>query len=235
MRITTGVPGFDELVEGGLLSDRLYLLSGPPGSGKTTFSAHFLAQGATSGEKCLYLSMHESEAELIQDMTRYDFGFRRAIESNRLQFMNLLSEQSEGLLVPRSDGDYRSSVREITNRLASFVETHDVSRLVIDSTMLLRYYYSDEDKTFIQFLTGLKQTEATICLISEMTDPTSYADEHYLAHGVVFFHNYLEPTGMQRGIQIIKMRGTDIDADIRPVDFTAEGLRVSPNERVEAE
>jgi KaiC/GvpD/RAD55 family RecA-like ATPase len=70
-------------------------------------------------------------------------------------------------------------------------------------------------------------------LISEMTDPTSYADEHYLAHGVIFFHNYLEATGMTRGIQVIKMRGTNIDCDIRSVDFTDGGLVVNPSERVE--
>lgn len=236
MRVPTGVPGFDGLVEGGLLADRLYLLSGPPGSGKTTFSSHFLTEGAANGEKCLYLSMHEDEEQLVQDMSRFDFGFEEAVASKRLKFLNLLSEQSHGLLVPRngSGGDYRSNVKGMTDRLTAFVRKHDVSRLVIDSTMLLRYYYSNEDSTFIQFLTGLKQTGATTLLISEMTDPTAYADEHFLAHGVVFFHNYLEPGGMQRGIQIIKMRGTEIDADIRKIDFTDGGLRVHPGELVEA-
>lgn len=234
MRVKTGVPGFDELVEGGLLDERLYLLSGPPGSGKTTFSAHFLAQGAAQGEKCLYLSMHETEAELVQDMSRFDFGFEEAVESRRLKFLNLLSDRSQGLLIPRSGGDYRENVREMTDRLTAFVNKHDVSRLVIDSTMLLRYYYSNDDQTFIQFVTGLKQTGATTFLISEMTDPSAYADEHFLAHGVVFFHNYLEPDGMRRGLQIIKMRGTDIDADIRKVEFSPDGFQVAPGERVEA-
>jgi KaiC/GvpD/RAD55 family RecA-like ATPase len=235
MRVKTGVHGFDPLVEGGLLRDRLYLLSGPPGSGKTTFSAHFLAEGAREGEKCLYLSMHETEAELVQDMARFDFGFTEAVESKRLKFLNLLSERSQGLLVPRNTGgDYRSDVQQMTDRLSGFVAKHDVDRLVIDSTMLLRYYYSNDDKTFIQFLTGLKNTGATTLLISEMTDPTAYADEHFLAHGVIFFHNYLEPDGMRRGIQIIKMRGTDIDADIRKVEFTPEGFRVDAGTLVEA-
>ena len=50
MRVSSGVPGFDELVEGGLLKDRLYVVSGPPGSGKTTFSSQFITQGAKEGE-----------------------------------------------------------------------------------------------------------------------------------------------------------------------------------------
>jgi KaiC/GvpD/RAD55 family RecA-like ATPase len=67
-----------------------------------------------------------------------------------------------------------------------------------------------------------------------MTDPTSYADEHYLAHGVVFMHNYMEGDGMRRGVQIIKMRGTDIDSDIYPVDFDDDGLHIRPKRKVEA-
>lgn len=233
MRVPTGVPGFDDLVEGGLLADRLYLLSGPPGSGKTTFSSQFLTQGAAQGEKCVYLSMHETEAELLADMSRYTFDFDKAIESKRLKFLNLLSTQQQNLLALQEGGDYRSSVKQTTDRLTAFVDRHDVSRMVIDSTMLLRYYYSDEEQTFIQFLSGLKQAGVTTLLISEMTDPAAYADEHYLAHGVIFFHNYLEPSGMQRGLQIIKMRGTNINADIHEIDFTQGGLEVYPGKRVE--
>jgi KaiC/GvpD/RAD55 family RecA-like ATPase len=66
-----------------------------------------------------------------------------------------------------------------------------------------------------------------------MTDPSSYSDEHYLAHGVVFFHNYLEATGMTRGIQVIKMRGTNIDCDIRSIEFGPGGLVVDPERKVE--
>jgi KaiC/GvpD/RAD55 family RecA-like ATPase len=65
-----------------------------------------------------------------------------------------------------------------------------------------------------------------------MTDPSAYSDEHFLAHGVVFFHNYLEATGMTRGVQVVKMRGTDIDCDIRSLRFTDEGLVIDPTDRV---
>jgi len=95
--------------------------------------------------------------------------------------------------------------------------------------MLLEYYFSDDLDHFIRFLTALKRADATTVVISEMTDPTSYSDEHYLAHGVVFMHNYLEDGGMQRGVQIIKMRGTDIDSDIHAAQFSDRGLRVDPD------
>lgn len=100
--------------------------------------------------------------------------------------------------------------------------------------MLLEHFFADGSEDITRFLTQLKRANATVLLISEMTDPTAYAKEHFLSHGVVFLHNYLGSGGMRRGIQIVKMRGTAIDCDIRPVEFTGEGLQVDPETKLEA-
>jgi len=228
MRVSSGVPGFDKLVEGGLLSDRLYVVSGPPGSGKTTFCSHFITQGAKKGEKCLYVTMHETKGELLQDMSGFDFGFDRAMKSDNVQFLNLVTESGKRTITQfGNDGG-------LTNRLVAFIESNDIDRAVIDSTMLLQHFFSDMAEEITGFLSALKQTDTTILLISEMTDPSSYSDEHYLAHGVIFFHNFLDSGGMTRGIQVIKMRGTAIDTDIRDLSFSDRGLRVRPEQQVEA-
>ena len=228
MRVSSGVPGFDELVEGGLLSDRLYVVSGPPGSGKTTFCSHFTTEGAKQGEKCLYVTMHETKEELLQDMSGFSFGFDRAMKSDHTQFLNLVTESGKRTITQfGTDGG-------LTNRLVAFIESNDIDRAVIDSTMLLQHFFSDMAEEITGFLSALKQTNATILLISEMTDPSSYSDEHYLAHGVIFFHNFLDSDGMTRGIQVIKMRGTAIDTDIRDLSFSDQGLQVRPGQQVEA-
>jgi len=227
MRLSSGVPGFDDLVEGGLLEDRLYVVSGPPGSGKTTFCSQFITQGAKEGADCLYVTMHETKEELMQDMAGYDFGFDRAVQSENVQFLNLVTEAGKRTITQfGSDGG-------LTNRLVAFIESNDVDRVVIDSTMLLQHFFSDMSDEITGFLSALKQTDATTLLISEMTDPTSYSDEHYLAHGVIFFHNFLDSSGMTRGIQVIKMRGTAIDCDIREISFSDQGLRVHPDRKVQ--
>ncbi len=227
MRVSSGVPGFDELVEGGLLTDRLYVISGPPGSGKTTFCSQFITQGAKQGDDCLYVTMHETKEELMQDMSGYEFGFERAMQSESVQFLNLVTEAGKRTITQfGTDGG-------LTNRLVAFIESNDVDRVVIDSTMLLQHFFSDVSDEITGFLSALKQTDATILLISEMTDPTSYSDEHYLAHGVVFFHNFLESGSMTRGVQVIKMRGTAIDCDIREISFSDQGLRVHPDRKVQ--
>ena len=72
MRIKSGIEGFDTLVEGGLLQGRQYLLSGTPGSGKSTFGVQFLAAGALLGEIGAYVALSENIGTLVEDMSRYN-------------------------------------------------------------------------------------------------------------------------------------------------------------------
>lgn len=224
MRVSSGVDGFDQLIDGGFPTGRLYVLSGPPGSGKTTFSAQFMANGAAEGETSLYVSMHETREGITADMADFEFGFKQAMESDSITFLDALS--SEGRRFFGGPGE-KMDRTNVTNRLAGFINSRDIDRVVIDSTMLLRYLFDDSDTTLMRFLTAIKRTSATTLLISEMTDPSAYADEHFLAHGVVFFHNYLQDDGMRRGIQVIKMRGTNTNTEIHTLSFGANGIEIT--------
>ena len=216
----------DELLSGGLPAGRLYVVSGPPGSGKTTFASQFITEGVRRDEDCVYVTMHETKGELIEDMSSFDFGFERAAKSRRFKFLNLTSEAARRSLTKYGTGG------GLRNRVTAMLDEMDIDRAVIDSTMLLKHFVEDPEDALTEFVTRLKQTDTTIILISEMTDPTAYADEHYLAHGVIFFHNYLEGGGMTRAVQIVKMRGTAIDCDMRSISFTDAGLQVFPDKKV---
>jgi KaiC/GvpD/RAD55 family RecA-like ATPase len=229
MRISTGVAGLDRLLDGGLPARRLYTLSGPPGSGKTTLAAQYVTQGIRSGDSVLYVTMHETRNELVEDMANYEFGFDRAAGTDRFEFLNLTMERARRSL----SGYGRES--GLSARLAAMIRQEGYDRVVVDSTMLLDHFTDDPDTEVTEFATNLKQTDATVLLISEMTDPTAYSEEHYLAHGVIFLHNFLEEGGMTRGVQVVKMRGTNIDCDIRDVAFTGSGLNVDPNRKVRPE
>lgn len=235
MRVSTGVRGFDELVDGGLPEGHVYTLSGPPGAGKSTFAAQFISECIENDERGLIVSMHETEATLVESMSDYSFGFERAIRSPQVSYLNVLEDGNHRFLQPAQEGDYLTSARAQVRQVSNFLNRNNVGRLVFDSTMLLRYFFGNDPEVVMHFLTGLKQTDVTTLLIDEMTDPSSYADEHFLAHGVIFLHNFLdaETGNMQRGVQVVKMRGTTIDTDIYKLTFTDDGLRVDPDEKVE--
>jgi KaiC/GvpD/RAD55 family RecA-like ATPase len=230
MRASSGVSGFDSLVGGGLITDRLYVLSGPPGSGKTTFSAQFAAQGLADGESCMYVTMHETESELVRDMSSFDFDFERVAGSDGFRFINLIEKTGTSLTDP---GSGHAGVGALTDKIAAYANSRKIDRLIVDSTMLLEHFFADGEDEMTAFLTALKNGEATTLLVSEMTDPSAYANEHFLAHGVVLFHNFLDATGMTRGIQVVKLRGAEIDTDIRPLAFSDAGLSVDPDGEVE--
>src|SRR5688572_887809 len=62
--VSTGVSGLDDVLGGGLSRDRLFLLEGSPGTGKTTIATEFLMNGVAAGERCLYVTLSETEDEL---------------------------------------------------------------------------------------------------------------------------------------------------------------------------
>lgn len=224
--LVTGVPGFDDLVDGGLPRNRLYVLCGPPGSGKTTFSARLVAEGARAGERCLYLTMHETRHELIDDMSAYDFNFEGAAESKAVEFVNVIENDANPVWNATSIDRANKAVSQLTNRLVGYVDSRDIDRVIVDSTMLLEHFLSKKDDDLLPFLVALKRADATVFLISEMTDPSEYAQEHFLAHGVIYFHNFLENGSMRRGIQVLKLRGVETDADIRDIRFTDAGVTI---------
>lgn len=233
MRVSTGVDGIDRLIDGGLPAGRLYVISGPPGSGKTTLTSQFLTEGARQQDNCLFISMHEKRSELVEDMSTFEFPFEKVVDSEYVNFIDATDRDINALLSKFGGGSHQSGVESLGNYIVGFIDSNDIDRVVIDSTMILEYLLGDESGSDLtRFLTSLKRIDATILLISEMTDPTAYSNEHYLAHGVIFMHNYLQESGMTRGVQVLKMRGTSIDTDIHPVEFTSRGLSVDPNRTV---
>ncbi len=244
MRIKSGIEGFDALVEGGFLQGRQYLLSGSPGSGKTTFGVQFLTAGALEGEAGGYIALSESIGTIVDDMSRYNPQIGDLIKNKKLFFIDLGPSINYGeydevsnLITPdynQQSGDSPANkpptpftvFKEVENQVKQF----GIKRLVIDSISSIRFTSQNpasEERSIGRFIRNLKNLGCTTILLSELTKPDAYTIEQFASHGVIFLHNFMNKDGtMVRALQIIKMRGTKHDCDMRGIEFTDKGLKV---------
>ncbi len=243
MRIKTGIEGLDVLIEGGLLQGRQYLLSGSPGSGKTTFGVQFLASGAMEGEIGAYVTLSESLATIIEDTSRYDLQIEDLIKKKKLLFLDLgpmnYGEYDEySMLITPEYEQQKSETPENSpptpytffKNIEMTVKQHGVKRLVIDSLSGIRFtsqHPALEERSIGRFIRNMKNLGCTTILLSELLKPDAYTIEQFASHGVIFLHNFMDKQGnMTRALQIIKMRGTKHDCEMRGIEFTGKGLKV---------
>jgi len=245
-RLPTGVRGFDEIVGGGLMPGRVYIVTGPPGAGKTTFSVQFIVNGALMGENGLYLSLSEPVSNIIEDMTNsYKFPIKDLISRNKLFFVDLAPYEEnvicgdekvksyiEKFLTAYThkieSAEHYFTLTDVYHFLSKILPPLKIKRLVIDSVMGLRGISPETyGKEFIKFMRGLKTFNVTTLIISEMYETLKYQPEHFMAHGLIVFHHFLHEGRMVRGVQVLKMRGTRHSEDIFEVVFTSSGLEVT--------
>lgn len=245
MRIKTGIEGFDVLVEGGLLQGRQYLLSGSPGSGKTTFGVQFLVTGAMEGEAGAYVAISESIGTIIEDMSRYGLHVDELITKKKLFFLDIGPttnygdfEENSTLITPSYDQQTTESPANapptphtVFKNVETLVKQYAIKRMVIDSLSAIRFttqHPALEERSVGRFIRNLKNLGCTTLLLSELLKPDAYTIEQFASHGVIFLHNYMDKQGnMTRALQIIKMRGTKHDCEMRGIEFMDKGLRVT--------
>ena len=88
-RVATGVVGLDQMLQGGLPQGKSYLLTGEPGTGKTTFSAQFMLEGLKQGENGIYISVDEKPAHVVEDAESLGWDLRTPVEQGKLTLLDV--------------------------------------------------------------------------------------------------------------------------------------------------
>lgn len=224
---STGVEGLDNVLAGGLTRERLYLVEGTPGTGKTTLGLGFLLKGAEAGEAGLYITLAETEAELLAVAESHNWSLDPITLSEMVPAEGLAADNEQTLFHP-SELELGETVRGIIAK----VEEVQPSRVVIDSLSELRLLAQSPVKYRRQIL-ALKQffaaRKCTVLLLDDRSATGSDLQLQSIAHGVVMLEQMLLGFGAQRRrLHVLKMRGVKFRGGYH--DFTIErgGLCVYP-------
>ncbi|GCE04635.1 ATPase domain-containing protein [Dictyobacter aurantiacus] len=222
-RLSTGVTGFDEILDGGLVAHRAYLLRGGPGSGKTTLGMHFLAAGVERGETCLFITMGEPEAEIRQNAQ----AFTSILD--KMHFLDLSPSASFFTEMQSYDIFSPAEVERepITQRIMSSVEELRPQRVFLDAMTQFRFLNPDDfqfRKQVLSFLRFLVEQGATVLFTSEGSVSSPDDDLQFMSDGVIHLHFSPE----SRAISVSKFRGSDFQAGSHVMRLTDTGMRVFP-------
>ena len=223
----TGVVGLDKILQGGLPPNRLYLLRGDPGVGKTTLALQFLLEGRRRGESGLYITLSETKVE-VQDIAAshgWDLSGISIFELSALE--QELSENAENTFFHPSEIE----LNKTTDLLLRNIEEGKPKRLVLDSLSELRLL-SDSPLRYRRQMLALKQyfsgREMTVMFLDDHARGTDLHVQS-IAHGVITIDTLSSDYGAERRrVKVNKLRGVNFMGGYHDAVIMPGGLRVFP-------
>ncbi len=218
-RASTGIPGLDELIQGGFPIPSTILVAGEPGTGKTTLAVQSLFHAAREGGTGIYLAAISEPPWVVQSfLSNFEFYDQQLVDNHQVVFADVGSS-----LVYEPEN--------LMERLQHTVETYGPTRLVIDPITPIREILERKginDREFMHNLFAyLKTLSCTTIITAEQnysTIPSSL--EGYMVDGVIVM-SYPEEDGIRRKyIEVLKFRGTDHVTGRQLLDITSQGLSV---------
>ncbi|GAB6135487.1 RAD55 family ATPase [Thermococcus henrietii] len=227
-RISTGVPGLDVMLHGGLIPGRVYLVKGSPGTGKTTLAMHFAMAGVANGESVLYITLEEPAENIREDFGRMGFD----VYHEDFTLIDATPTTEHYVLVEDFFETFAKNLNKLTESIKEQFRVRRYSRVVVDPITMLKLATKDEidyRRAFLTFVKSMMRLKATVLITSEL-ERTDI--EEYLVSGVIEM-KLLERDGkLMRAIKITKFRGSGFDNVIRPYEITESGMVVHPDRTV---
>jgi len=222
-RLSTGISGLNEVLCGGYVPGRAYLVRGGPGTGKTTLGMHFLTSGAANGEPILFITLAETVAQLRRTAEGLKF------DTQGITFLDLSPTSEFFAQVQTYDIFSPAEVERepTTQRIVEQVETLKPQRIFIDSMTQFRYLATDTfqfRKQVLSFLRFLTEQDITVLFTSEHSAEAPDDDLQFMSDGVL----NLNFNQGDRALSVSKFRGSDFQDGYHSLRLTSNGMQLFP-------
>jgi circadian clock protein KaiC len=218
-RLSSGIELLDGMLDGGLFEKSLWLVAGPTGTGKSFLAAHFVAGGVAAGQRALLHSFEESHDQLVRNAAAWG--------------IDLAAMEDTGRLCIVAEAPEAASLEDHLQRMKSTIEEFEPDRVAIDSLTALQRIATV--KSFREYVLGLTFHIKLRSLLGMVTtgvgdllgtDASGELHVSTISDAITLLH-YVPVAGeMRRGIQILKMRGSDHDKSIREFRITDHGMEL---------
>lgn len=222
-RLSTGIPGLDEILVGGMLEGRAYLVRGGPGTGKTTFCAHFAKAGIDRGESVAWVTLSEPPGRVKESTSAI------GLDLSKVTFLDLtpgpafFRDQKSYDIFPPEEVESAP----LAAKVLEVLEETNPSRVVLDSVTQLQFLSSTPQnfhKQLLSLLAYLASYNATVMLTSEASPQAPDDEVQFLVDGVV----ELDVTAFDRRIRVKKSRGSKHGIGWHFFQSTDTGVQVFP-------
>jgi circadian clock protein KaiC len=226
--VSTGSSALDYILGGGYAANRVHLIEGEPGAGKTTLGLQFLLDGVAKGDRCLYITLSESKHELLHVAETHDWDLS-AIEIFELVPPELsLDQEREQSIVYASDLELGETVSMVMDE----VERVAPARIVFDSLSEIRLL-AQGPLRFRRQVLALKHYFAkhncTVLFLDDLTQMEDDLSLHSLAHGVLRLDQNAVTYGAERRrIRVWKMRGRSFAGGYHDIAIRKGGVEIFP-------
>ncbi len=221
-RTKSGIPGLDEIMDGGFPRNHLILVTGTSGTGKTIFSSQFAYYGITKyNENAVYLSFEEPADTLKENVLSFGWDFNQLTAAKKISFIKYDPYHIEDVF-----DILESSIREISAK-----------RVIIDSISALGLHIRDKEELRRMIFTlslSLRKLNCTTLLVSEIVPGSRglsrYGVEEFVADGVIVLYYERIDANFLRAMQVWKMRGSKHSEKLHPYRIDSSGITVYPKE-----
>jgi KaiC/GvpD/RAD55 family RecA-like ATPase len=226
-RARTGIPGLDELLDGGIPRGASVVIAGGAGCGKSITAMQYIYNGATLfKEPGVFVTIQTNKQNLVWDMENFNWDLKELQDKGLLKIERLKFMPAE---------DMPNQVLEQLTVIAKLVKSINAKRLVIDSISALGIWFPEKGQlrnTLFRFLDALKEIGCTTILTAEtqgkMNQFGTFSVEQYVADGVIALY-FVPPN---RSVFVRKMRGTNHSKRIHPMEITSQGIAIKPKDEV---